>query len=77
MDILSQAQQYLNSRRGNVVALFPRRERKGNGLFWARPLAFQHQRIRELARARLTAAQIAVLVHLSEPAVQQIIEARA
>jgi hypothetical protein len=58
-----------------VIAIRPRPRRSIEGLFWARPLERQHDRIRELARA-LTPAQIADLVRLSEAKVRQIIKAR-
>jgi hypothetical protein len=57
----------------NVVMFRPRPRRSIDGLFWARPLEYQHRRVRELYRARFTRAQIAATVRLSEEAVTRIL----
>jgi hypothetical protein len=62
--------------RDNIVEFPRRRERSGSGLFWARPLSLQHERIRELARARLSIEQIAELVRLPADTVRNIVEER-
>ena len=47
------------------------------GGFWARPLSLQHERIRELFRARLSIEQIAELVRLPADTVRNIVKERS
>ena len=58
----------------NVLQFTQRNRHSIAGGFWARPIWLQDQRIRELARARLSIEYIAELVRLPVGTVRNIVE---